>query len=161
MCALQCVSRACRTRISVAVRERFRWDIRYRDGVDAPVERWLAGVCDARVNVRTLHLVSEGGPVMKTLCYGRIPLRCMHLTYATRHSHAFMTYSSPLSSHASIEKMRAIPPSVSSKHCVHQYLSSVYVFCAIKQSTRNFLVSVRNLKRLTSCDIDILEVINW
>ena len=70
VCALQCVSGAWRTRIGVAVRERFRWDIRYRDGVDAPVERWLPGVCEARVNVRALHLVSGGGVVMKILCYG-------------------------------------------------------------------------------------------
>ena len=57
VCALQCVSRAWRTRIGGAVRERFRWEIRHLDGVDAPVEDWLVGVCDARVNVRTLHLV--------------------------------------------------------------------------------------------------------
>ena len=57
VCALQCVSSAWQTRIGVALRERFRWDIRHRDGVDAPVEDWLVGVCDARVNVRKLHLV--------------------------------------------------------------------------------------------------------
>ena len=57
VCVLQCVSRGWRTRIGVAVRERFRWDIRYREGVDAPAHKWLDGVCKARVNVRTLHLV--------------------------------------------------------------------------------------------------------
>ena len=57
VCALQCVSRAWRARIGVAVRERFRWDIRHREGVDAPAHEWLVGVCDARVNIRTLRLV--------------------------------------------------------------------------------------------------------
>ena len=57
VCALQCVSSAWQTHIGVALRARFRWDIRQRDGVDAPVEDWLVGVCDARVNVRKLHLV--------------------------------------------------------------------------------------------------------
>ena len=48
------------------MRERFWWDIRHRsrdgDGVDAPLAAhdWLVGVCNARVNVRTLHLVRAG-----------------------------------------------------------------------------------------------------
>ena len=48
------------------MRERFRWDIRHRsrdgDGVDAPLAAhdWLVGVCNARVNVRMLHLVRAG-----------------------------------------------------------------------------------------------------
>ena len=57
VCALQCVSHAWRTRIGVAVRESFRWDVRHRDGVDAPALEWLVGICNARVNVCMLHLV--------------------------------------------------------------------------------------------------------
>ena len=57
VCALQCLSRAWRARIGVAVRERFRWDIRHREGIDAHALEWLEGVCCARVNIRTLSLV--------------------------------------------------------------------------------------------------------
>ena len=58
VCALQCVSRAWRTRIGIAVRERFRWDVRHREGLDASAALdWLNGICSARVNVRALHLV--------------------------------------------------------------------------------------------------------
>ena len=57
VCALQCLSRAWRARIGVAVRERFRWDIRHREDIDAPAHEWLVSVCCAHVNIRTLRLV--------------------------------------------------------------------------------------------------------
>ena len=59
VCALQGVSKCWRTRVSEALRHKYRWDVIHVKGVDAGERQWLEQVAKAGVNVRSLRMVRD------------------------------------------------------------------------------------------------------
>ena len=69
VCVLQCVSRSWRSRVGIALRRRFQWDVRlcsHEEGqfegcdVMTPPHVLLETVARARVRIRSLYAVSVG-----------------------------------------------------------------------------------------------------